>query len=99
MIKKKKIVPTRIELFDDFIETDGKKITPAVPTTKKSEVKDNELDTSGWFDLAERKPRRIPMTFTLEPQVIELIEKAADKHKLSRSRVIEKIALKTLLNF
>ncbi len=89
MSKQKKPVPTRVEVFDDFVD-------PPDAQVSSSPISKDELDTSDWFQEAEKRPRRVAMTFTLDPNVIELIEQAAGKHRLSRSRIIEKIAMKTL---
>ena len=104
MVKKKKSVPTRTDVFDDFID-EGEKVSDKKLETfenKKVDVKVSSsdqqptVDTSSWFRTEAKKPRRVAMTFTLDPKAIDLIEKAADKHKLSRSRIVEKIAFNTL---
>ncbi len=95
MSKLKKEVSTRTEVFDDFLSTSEKKlITPT--KTNESQTEAGSLNTEKWFESEEKKPRRVAMTFTLDPEVINLIEKASEKHKLSRSRIIEKIAMNTL---
>lgn len=81
----KKEIPTRTDVFDGFLQK-----------PEEAPIAAAGIDASAWFERPERKPRRIAMTFTLDPKVIALIEKTAEKNKMSRSRVLETLALKVL---
>lgn len=63
-----------------------------IATKRPSET----VETADVFKQGLRKPRKVATTFTLAPEAIQMLEKAAEEHRLSRSTIVENL-IKTVI--